>query len=109
MAKDTVMLTYITASNRDEAVKLARVLVEERLAACANVYDGITSFYWWEGKVQQEGEVSLLVKTRADLLEALTARVRELHTYTVPCVVSWPIAGGNETFLTWIREETRGG
>lgn len=107
MTKHTVMLTYITVPNRDEALKLGRLLVEERLAACANVFDGITSFYWWEGKVQQEREVSLLVKTRADLLPALTDRVRELHSYTVPCVVSWPVAGGNDAFLNWVREETR--
>lgn len=107
MTMEPVMLAYITAPSREEALKLARILVEERLAACANVFEGITSFYWWEGKVQQEGEVSLLVKTRADRLEALMARVREIHSYTVPCVVSWPIVAGNGPFLDWIREETK--
>lgn len=107
MAIEPVMLAYITAPTRDEALKIARILVQERLAACANVFDGMTSVYWWQGQMQEEREVSLIVKTRADLIEPLTARVREIHNYTVPCVVSWPIAGGNEPFLNWIREETR--
>ena len=107
MATEPVMLAYITAPTRDEALKIARTLVQERLAACANVLDGMTSIYWWQGQVQQEGEVSLIVKTRADLLEALTARVREIHSDTIPCVVAWTVAGGNQPFLDWIREETR--
>lgn len=107
MANDMPHMVYITAANRDEALRIARALVEERLAACANVYEGVTSFYWWEGKVQQEGEASLVAKTRADLIDALTARVRELHSYTLPCVVAWPLAAGNPPFLDWIAEETR--
>ncbi len=102
-----VMMVYVTAPNRDEALKLAAALVEERLAACANVLDGVTSFYWWQGKVQREPEVSLILKTRADLLDALKRRVGELHSYTVPCVVAWPIAAGNEMFLDWVRSETQ--
>lgn len=105
--QQTVMMVYVTAPNRDEALKLATALVEDRLAACANVLDGVTSLYWWEGKVQQESEVSLILKTRVDLMEKLKRRVGELHSYTVPCVVAWPIATGNETFLDWVRGETQ--
>jgi periplasmic divalent cation tolerance protein len=104
--QQTVMIAYITAPNREEALKLATVLVEERLAACANIGGDITSVYWWQGEVQRESEVGLLVKTRADLIEPLKRRVRELHSYTVPCVVAWPIAAGNEAFLDWVRVET---
>lgn len=107
MTKPAVMMVYITAPNREEALTLATVLVEERLAACANVADGMTSLFWWQGKVQRENEVSLILKTRADLLEAVKRRVGELHSYTVPCVVAWPIAEGNEDFLDWVRHETR--
>lgn len=102
-----VMMAYVTAPNRDEALKLATILVEERLAACANVIERVTSLYWWQGQVQREAEVSLIVKTRADLIDALKSRVCELHSYTVPCVVAWPIAAGNEAFLNWVRAETR--
>lgn len=102
-----VMMVYVTAPNHDEALKLAAALVEERLAACANIIDGVTSLYWWQGKVQHELEVSLILKTRAELVEALKRRIGELHSYTVPCVVAWPITAGNETFLDWVRGETQ--
>ncbi len=100
-------LVYVTASSREEALKIARIVVEERLAACANVFQPIASIYWWEGKVQEEGETSFILKTRADLVEALTERVRALHSYTCPCVVALPIAAGNPAFLSWIENETR--
>lgn len=100
-------LIYITAPSHDEAVRLAQTLVGERLAACANVLGGITSVYWWDGKLNQDAEVALVLKTRADLVEALTARVRELHSYDCPCVVALPIDGGNPGFLAWIAAETR--
>jgi periplasmic divalent cation tolerance protein len=98
---------YVTASSRDEALKIARHMVEERLAACANILPGITSVYWWEGKVQEEGEVSLILKTRRDLVDPLVARVKELHSYTCPCVVALPLSGGNPAFLDWIVKETK--
>jgi periplasmic divalent cation tolerance protein len=107
MAKSSVMIVYVTAPSRDAALALAQALVEERLAACANVIEGMTALYWWEGRVQREGGVSLILKTRADLVEPLTARVRALHSDTVPCVVAWPVAAGNEAFLDWVRAETR--
>ncbi len=99
-------LIYITASSRDEALMLARRLVEERLVACANVLDGATSLYWWEGKVQEEREAVLIAKTRAPLVEAVVARVKELHSYSCPCVVAVPIADGNPAFLAWVDGET---
>jgi periplasmic divalent cation tolerance protein len=107
MTEQTVMMAYITVPNRDEALRLAAVLVEERLAACANVNDGMTSLYWWQGQVQQEREVGMIVKTRADLMTSLEQRVRELHSYTVPCVVAWPLMAGYAPFLDWVRQETR--
>lgn len=103
---DAVMV-YMTASNADEAAKLARGLVEARLAACANILGPNRSFYRWDGKVQDEGEIALIAKTRAALVDALTAKVKELHSYSVPCVVAMPIATGNPEFLDWIGQETR--
>lgn len=100
-------LMYITASNRDEALLLARILVEERLAACANVLGPVTSVYWWDGKVNEEPEVALIAKTRTDLVEAVIARVKQAHSYDCPCVVSLPIGAGNPAFLQWIAAETQ--
>ena len=98
---------YITAGSPDEARRLARSLVEERLVACANVTDSATSFYWWEGTVQESGEAVLVAKTREDRVEAVIARVKALHSYTCPCVVALPILTGNPDFLSWIETEAR--
>lgn len=100
-------LLYITAAGRDEAVRIGKGLVEARLAACANVLGGVTSFYWWQGKLEEGEEVALIAKTRADLVDAATAWVKANHSYTVPCVVSLPIEGGNPDFLKWIGAETK--
>ncbi len=100
-------LLYITAANSQEAERLGRGLVEARLCACANILGPIKSFYWWQGKLEQGDEVGLIAKTRADLVPAATDWVKENHSYTVPCVVSLPIDGGNHDFLSWIRDETK--
>ncbi len=102
------IFVYMTASSPEEARRIGRALVEARLAACANILDGMTSFYWWEGAIEEGREAVLIAKTTRDRLDALTARVKALHEYTVPCVVALPIAGGNRDFLDWIAAETRG-
>lgn len=107
MVQPTIMMAYITAPNRDAALELATMLVQERLAACANIHDGMTSIYRWQGELQQAQEATLIVKTRADLIDALKRRVCELHSYSVPCIVAWPITEGHEPFLDWVRAETR--
>ena len=98
---------YITASDKTEALKIGRTLVEERLAACANVIDNMTSVYWWEGKIENSAEVVLIAKTKQELVESVISRVKELHSYSCPCIVSWPINAGNPDYLRWIEEETR--
>jgi periplasmic divalent cation tolerance protein len=98
---------YMTTASDDEARRIGRALVEERLAACANVIPGMSSIYWWQGKVDEGQETVLIAKTRQTLVESLTARVKALHSYTVPCVVVLPILGGNADFLKWIADETR--
>lgn len=103
----TATWLYVTASSKDEALSIGRLLVEERLAACANVIPGTTAIYWWEGKVQEGEEAILVLKTRNDLVDAATARVRSLHSYACPCVAALPVAGGNPDFFDWIVKETR--
>lgn len=99
-------LVYVTASSVAEAGKIGKALVEARLAACANVLGAVQSFYWWEGVVQEDTEAALILKTRSDLVEPLTAKVKELHSYDCPCVVALPIEAGNSEFLAWIDAET---
>jgi periplasmic divalent cation tolerance protein len=101
-------LVYMTAASKDEAKKIGRALVEERLAACANVIDGMESVYWWQGKLTEDREAVLIAKTRAELVEALTRRVKELHGYSVPCVVALPILAGNPAYLEWLASEATG-
>lgn len=106
MSAADVMMAYVTASSRAEAVMIGRALVEERLAACANVFDGMTSIYRWDGKLHDEDEAVLVLKTTAARLAALTARIKELHSYELPCVAAWPITEGNAPYLDWVRGET---
>jgi periplasmic divalent cation tolerance protein len=100
-------ICYVTAGSREEALAIGRALVEERLAASANVLDGTASIYWWQGKLEQAQEAVLIAKTRAELFPALSARVKQLHSYDCPCVVALPIADGNPDYLAWIVAETR--
>ena len=97
---------YVTAPDRAAALDMARALVDARLAACANVLDGMTSIYRWEGRIQEDGEAVLIAKTREELVPALTAKVHALHSYECPCVVALPVVGGNGAFIDWIEAET---
>lgn len=99
---------YITAGSLEEAEKLAKMLVEARLAACINIIPHMKSFFYWEGEAQKDEEVLMVGKTRSVLLEKVVEKVRENHSYDLPCVVSWNLDGGNPAFLDWINEETKG-
>lgn len=98
-------IVYMTAGDQDEAMRIGRALVDERLAACVNLLGEITSIYRWEGAVQQDGEVAFIAKTTDDKVPALSQRVAELHSYETPCVVAVPITGGATPFLSWIATE----
>lgn len=100
------IIVLITASTEDEAARLARAVVEERLAGCVNIVKGIRSIYSWEGKVEDEPEVLMIVKTRKELFERLSERVRKLHGYTVPEIVALPIVEGSADYLNWLGEVT---
>lgn len=104
---DTTALVYVTAPDGETAAALAKSMVEQRLAACANILGPITSVYWWDGKVNTEGEVGLMLKTRQSLVPELTAALRQAHPYECPCVVALPVTGGNPDFLAWIAAETK--
>lgn len=99
-------LVYITTDDEEEARRIGRALVDERLAACTNALPGMRSCYRWQDRIEEGHECVLIAKTRAPLVDRLVARVRELHSYTVPCVVSLPIEDGNPAFLAWIGAET---
>jgi periplasmic divalent cation tolerance protein len=96
-------VVLVTAPDAEVGARIGRALVEEGLAACANLVPGIRSIYRWEGAVHDDAEVLLIVKTRAALSAALAARVRALHPYQLPEVVALPVAGGSEPYLDWVR------
>jgi periplasmic divalent cation tolerance protein len=98
-----VLLT--TAPTREEAVKIAKLLIDEKLAACVQLMP-IESFYVWDGKTQNEAELLLLVKTRASLFETAIARIKAVHSYSVPQIVALPFAAGFAGYLNWIDEVT---
>ena len=99
-------LIYITAKDKEEARKIGKTLVAEKLAACVNIHP-IKSIYRWQGQVQEEGEVALFAKTKVELADEVIERVKELHSYEVPCIVCYPIEKGYPDYLKWIEESTR--
>ncbi|HEV2550142.1 MAG TPA: divalent-cation tolerance protein CutA [Stellaceae bacterium] len=103
-----VMIVYVTASDANEARRIGRTVVEERLAACANILGSMNSIYWWEGKVEEASEAVLILKTTEARLEALVTRVKALHSYDCPCIEAWPAAAGYRPFLDWVTRETHG-
>ena len=104
-----VLVVYVTAGDAAEARRIGRAAVEERLAACANVIDGMSSIYWWEGRVQEASEAVLLLKTTEDRIAALIAKVKALHSYDCPCIETLPVVAGFQPYLDWVAQETHGG
>ncbi|WP_337244018.1 divalent-cation tolerance protein CutA [Luteimonas sp. gir] len=101
-----VLTCLNTCPDDATAQHVARALVDARLAACVNLVPGVTSIYRWQGQVQSDAEVLLVIKTTADRLEALTERLRALHPYDTPALVALPVAGGLADYLRWVDDET---
>jgi periplasmic divalent cation tolerance protein len=108
MAADSseLRVAFATAPDADVAARIARTLVEERLVACANLVANVRSIYRWQGNVEDEAEVMMVLKTRADRIDALAERLRALHPYAVPELVVLPIEDGLAPYLDWLRAET---
>lgn len=100
-----IVTVYATFADADEAARVARSLVEEGLAACANILAPCTSIYRWQGAVEEAREVPALFKTGAELAERLVARIAELHSYDVPAAVVWPIMHASPAYRGWVGEE----
>jgi periplasmic divalent cation tolerance protein len=105
-AEDAALRVVLTtAPSAAVAEDLARALVDERLAACANIVPGVTSLFRWEGAVNRESEVLVLLKTTAAAVDRLSARLVELHPYDVPEVLAFGPVGGHEPYADWVRQE----
>ncbi len=103
-----LVVALSTAPDAEQAERIARALVEERLVACANLVPGLTSIYRWEGAVQAEAEVLLVMKTRRALVPRLKERLPQLHPYEVPELVVTPLVDGLDPYCRWVRDSTDG-
>jgi len=100
-----IVAVYVTCKNANEADVIGQAVVRERLAACATVVPGAHSFYRWKGKLEHADECVLLLKTRQSLVAKLAKRIKELHSYEVPCIVAMPVVAGDEGYLKWVSDE----
>lgn len=98
---------YVTAGSMDEAKKIGKALISKRLVACVNILDNMHSLYWWEDDIQDDREVILIAKTKESVVPELIDKVKSMHSYDCPCIVSFPILDGNKAFLEWIAEQTK--
>lgn len=103
---DEAIVVYITAPNEEEAANIAQALVRSRIAACVNIVEDIRSIYSWQGKVEDDSEVLMIVKTRRALFDKLSNTVMDLHSFDVPEVIAIPIIDGSADYLAWLREST---
>ena len=108
MTANEAIVVLVTAGSIEEAQRIARALVEERLAACVNLVPGIRSIYRWQGTIADDGEVLLVAKTRRDSFAPLERRVRELHSYDVPEVLALVVTDGSAAYLGWLAEAVKG-
>jgi periplasmic divalent cation tolerance protein len=104
MADEVIVL--ITASSKEEAVNIGRALVDEHLGACVNVVPEVFSLFFWDGRTQNAREALLIVKSSLSLLDKIIARVKSLHSYSVPEVIALPIIAGSQEYLDWVKAST---
>lgn len=100
-------IVFVTVGNEEEGKKIARQLVEEKLAACVNIVPNIQSVYWWEGKIEESQEYFLIIKTSEECVKMLIERVKQLHSYAVPEVIAIDIVQGNPDYLNWITDSVQ--
>jgi periplasmic divalent cation tolerance protein len=105
-AKHRHIIVFVTAADEENAVRIGRALVAERLAACANLIGPIRSIYRWQDAIEDEREHLLLIKTRAGLFSAVQTRIKELHPYQVPEIIAVDIEKGSAQYLEWLSQST---
>lgn len=97
------VIVVMTVPNQEEAKKIVRTLLEERLIACANILGSVDSLFWWKGKIEDEKEVLILMKSKKSLFKKLSKRVMELHSYDVPEILALSMVEGSESYLEWLK------
>lgn len=108
MSKTEISLVYITFADKEKALESARTLLEEKLIACANILENSTSVYRWEDKLKSEMETIMLAKTSTAKTDSIIARIKELHSYEVPCIMVLPVDKALPEFINWVKVEVYG-
>jgi periplasmic divalent cation tolerance protein len=98
------ILVLMTASSKDEAKKIVRSLLEEKLIACANMIDSVSSVFWWQDKIEEEKEVLVIMKSHQELFNKVSKKVKELHSYDTPEILALPIVDGSSQYLEWMKK-----
>ena len=104
----TYVVVLITTEADEEAQLISRVLLEQRKAACVSIVPGVSSLFWWQGKIDSSQESLLVVKTKASLLDEVVELVKEIHSYDNPEIIALPVLGGSQDYLEWISKEVEG-
>jgi periplasmic divalent cation tolerance protein len=97
-------MVFVTAANKAEAEKISQALLNDHLIACANIVYPVTSFFWWQGKIDRAEECLMVLKSRRDLFGELAEKLKGLHSYEVPEVLAVPIIGSSSAYLGWMHE-----
>lgn len=105
--KNGYVIVLVTTASKEEAEKIAQKLLEEKLIACANIIGPVSSLFWWKNKVEKAEEYVLLMKSRLDLFEKLSSKVKELHTYEAPEIIALLIVQGSKAYIEWLNESLR--
>jgi len=104
MLKGVEVVVLVTSPSPEEGEKIAKLVLERKLAACVNIIKNIKSFFWWQGKIEEAEETLLIMKTRLDVLPELTKSIRENHSYSVPEIIALPIVAGLEDYIKWLNK-----
>lgn len=106
MNEDAVVV-FVTTSTIDEARKIGKTLVEERLIACVNILPQVESIFYWQEKICNEKEALMIIKTKKPLIDDIIKRVKSIHSYSIPEIIALPIISGSEDYIKWVKDATR--
>lgn len=101
------IVIYCTVPNKKEGVEIARALLEQKIVACVNIIDKVESVFSWDGKIMEEKEALMIIKTKQEFFTRINHTIQKLHSYNVPEVIALPIVEADETYLKWIEHEVR--
>lgn len=101
------IVIYCTVPNKKEGKLIAKKLVDHKLAACVNIIDKVESVFLWDGKICEENEAMMIIKTKKEMFEKIQFVIKDMHSYNVPEIIAMPILQGDEIYLKWIEHETR--